>query len=172
METAIYVLCTWLCTLLHCTALFTKPPLLQESRLTGGGSPNLVVLVEWKVPVERFMGAANCFHWFYPWLYTCAVQTADWNWFWLLYLRLYSVKGFPLYEDTDSRRATTHQLYCFAIEVGFGANELTQVFGHGWLCHPTSSRGQFSENFNLSTGFVIQEVKVQTLIHFYDSLNQ
>ena len=38
---------------------FTKPPLLQESRLTGGGSPNLVVLVEWKVPVERFMGAAN-----------------------------------------------------------------------------------------------------------------
>ena len=41
---------------------FTKPPLLQESRLTGGGSPNLVVLVEWKVPVERFMGAANCFH--------------------------------------------------------------------------------------------------------------
>ena len=43
-------------------ATFTKPPLLQESRLTGGGSPNLVVLVEWKVPVERFMGAANCFH--------------------------------------------------------------------------------------------------------------
>ena len=26
----------------------TKPPLLQESRLTGGGSPNLVDLVEWK----------------------------------------------------------------------------------------------------------------------------
>ena len=41
---------------------FTKPPLLQESRLTGGGSPNLMVLVEWKVPVERFMGAANSFH--------------------------------------------------------------------------------------------------------------
>ena len=41
---------------------FTKPPLLQESRLTGGGSPNLMVLVEWKVPVEGFMGAANCFH--------------------------------------------------------------------------------------------------------------
>ena len=40
----------------------TKPPLLQESRLTGGGSPNLVVLVEWKVPVERFMGAANSVH--------------------------------------------------------------------------------------------------------------
>ena len=41
---------------------FTNLPLLQESRLTGGGSPNLVVLVEWKVPVERFMGAANSFH--------------------------------------------------------------------------------------------------------------
>ena len=52
---------------LYCEAIelvcaITKPPLLQESRLTGGGSPNLVVLVEWKVPVERFMGAANCFH--------------------------------------------------------------------------------------------------------------
>ena len=47
-----------------------------------------------------------------------------------------------------------------------------QVFGHGWLCHPTSPRGRFSENFNSSTGFVIQEVKVQKLIHFYDSLNQ
>ena len=31
---------------------FTKPPLLQESRLTGGGSPYLVDLVEWKDPVE------------------------------------------------------------------------------------------------------------------------
>ena len=36
---------------------FTKPPLLQESRLTGGGSPNLVDLVEWKVHVERKVGA-------------------------------------------------------------------------------------------------------------------
>ena len=47
---------------------FTKPSLLQESRLTGGGSPNLVDLVErkvpveWKVPVERKMGAAHRFH--------------------------------------------------------------------------------------------------------------
>ena len=46
----------------HYLQPFTKPPLLQESRLTGGGSPNLVVLVEWNVPVERFTGAANCFH--------------------------------------------------------------------------------------------------------------
>ena len=30
--------------------------------------------------------------------------------------------GFPLYKDTDLRRATAHQIYCFAIEVGFGAN--------------------------------------------------
>ena len=37
-------------------------------------------------------------------------------------IRLYSVLGFPLYEDTDLRKATAHQLYCFAIEVGFGAN--------------------------------------------------
>ena len=41
---------------------FTKPPLLQESRFTGGGSPNLVDLVERKVPVESNMGAANSFH--------------------------------------------------------------------------------------------------------------
>ena len=27
---------------------FTEPPLLQESRLTSSGSPNLVGLVEWK----------------------------------------------------------------------------------------------------------------------------
>ena len=46
------------------------------------------------------------------------------------------------------------------------------VFGHGWLCHPTSPRGRFSENFNVSSGFIIQGVKVQTLIHFYDSLYQ
>ena len=44
------------------THTFTKPPLLQESRLTGGGSPKLVGLVEWKVPVEWEMGAANSFH--------------------------------------------------------------------------------------------------------------
>ena len=33
--------------LVYCTA-FTKHPLLQESRFTGGGSPNVVDLVEWK----------------------------------------------------------------------------------------------------------------------------
>ena len=35
-------------------------------------------------------------------------------------LRLYSVPGLPLCKDTDLRRATAHQLYCFAIEAGFG----------------------------------------------------
>ena len=45
---------------------FTKPPLIQEIRLTGGLSPNLVDLVERKVPVEWKMGAANSFHSFYP----------------------------------------------------------------------------------------------------------
>ena len=44
----------------------TKPPLLQESRLSGGGSPNLVDLVERKVPVERKRGAANSFYSFHP----------------------------------------------------------------------------------------------------------
>ena len=44
---------------------FTKLPLLQESRLTGG-SPNLVDLVVWTVPVERKVGAANSFQPFYP----------------------------------------------------------------------------------------------------------
>ena len=39
---------------------------------------------------------------------------------------------------------------------------MAQVFGHGWLCPPTSPRGQFSENFYLLAGFVIQDVKVQT----------
>ena len=31
----------------------------------------------------------------------------------------FSVLGFPLYEDTANGRAATHQLYSFAIEVGF-----------------------------------------------------
>ena len=53
---------------------------------------------------------------------TCTVQTADPNWFWLLSLLLSSVLGFPLYLSTANGRATAHQLYCFAIEVGFGAN--------------------------------------------------
>ena len=108
----------------HCQT-FTKPPRLQESRLTGGGSPNLVVLVEWKVPVERFMGAVNRYNWFHPWLYTCTGQKADRNWFYMPLLQLYSVPGFPLYEDTDLRRATAHQFYCFAIEVLFGANAVS-----------------------------------------------
>ena len=45
---------------------FTKPPLLHESRLTGGTSPNRVDLVERNVPVEMNMGAANRFHSCYP----------------------------------------------------------------------------------------------------------
>ena len=42
---------------------FTKLLLLQESKLTGGGSPNLVDLVEWKFPVARKMGASKKFSW-------------------------------------------------------------------------------------------------------------
>ena len=57
------VVCIWTGYLpWDCITSFTKPPLLQESRLAGGGSPNLMVLVEWKVPIKRIMGAANCFH--------------------------------------------------------------------------------------------------------------
>ena len=41
------------------TGSITKPPLIQESRLAGGGPPNLVALVERKVPVERKMRAAH-----------------------------------------------------------------------------------------------------------------
>ena len=55
-------------------------------------------------------------------IHDCTVKTAHPNWFWLLFLRLYSGPGFSLYEDIDLRRVTARQLYCFAIEVGFGAN--------------------------------------------------
>ena len=41
---------------------FTKPPLLQENWLTNGGSPNLVDLIVWKVPLEWKLGAAKLFH--------------------------------------------------------------------------------------------------------------
>ena len=41
---------------------FTKPPLLQECMLTGGGYPNLVDLVEWKFFVKGKLGASKTFH--------------------------------------------------------------------------------------------------------------
>ena len=46
--------------------LFTKPPLLQGSRLTGAGSPNLVDPVEWKVHVEWKVRAEKDFHLYHP----------------------------------------------------------------------------------------------------------
>ena len=48
-----------------CKAI-TKPPLLQESRLTGGGSSIGCVLVECKVSVECELEAAINFHSFHP----------------------------------------------------------------------------------------------------------
>ena len=45
-----------------------------------GGSPNLVDLVEWKVPIEKKMGGRNTFHSFHPGLYTCAIFTESANW--------------------------------------------------------------------------------------------
>ena len=48
-----------------CTPI-TKPPLLQESGLTGGGSSIGCVLVECKVPAECELGAAINFHSLHP----------------------------------------------------------------------------------------------------------
>ena len=42
---------------------FTKPPLLRESRLTGGSSPNLEDLLEWKVTVEWKMVEEVSMNW-------------------------------------------------------------------------------------------------------------
>ena len=50
------------CNTVQCIHQFTKPPILHESRLTGCGSPNLVDLIERKVPVEWEMGADTSFH--------------------------------------------------------------------------------------------------------------
>ena len=100
-------------------------------------------LVEWKVPVERKVGAANCFQPFYLWLYTCAVQTADPNWLCNGVLLLSSVLGFPLYEGTADGRAATHQLYSFAIDVGLGANELTSLLATALLCNVDSIYAPF-----------------------------
>ena len=69
---------------------------------------------------------------------------------------IFFIKGPPFFESVHN----------FFLLLG------VQVFGHDWLCHPTLPRGQFSENFNLLTGFFIQEIKVQTLIIFFDSLYQ
>ena len=86
---------------------FTKPPLIQESRLTGGNFPDLEDLVERKVPVDREMGAANSLNSF---IHDCTlvlcmqlIQTGSL----LLMLPLSSVLGFLLYADTDNERAVT-----------------------------------------------------------------
>ena len=81
-----------------------------DSRLNSGGPPNLGDLVKRKVPVERKMGAAN-FHSFTHdctlVLYKQLIQTGSV----LLLLLLSSVLGFPPYQDTADKKATTHQLY-------------------------------------------------------------
>ena len=84
---------------------FTKPPLLQESSLTDGGSPNLLDLVEEGPCREENSFTHDCT----LVLFKQLIQTG-------------SVLGFPLYKDTGNGRAATHQLYSFAIEVWFGAN--------------------------------------------------
>ena len=97
----------------------TKPPLLQESRVTCDGSPNLVDLKKRKVPIERkwelrivsiiFTNDCTLV------LYKQLIPTG----FVLLLLPLSSVLGFPLYKNKDNGRAATHQLYSFAIWVWF-----------------------------------------------------
>jgi hypothetical protein len=87
----------------------------QDSRLTGGGSPNLVDLVQWK------MGAAkrsiyftyDCTHLLYEQLiHTGSV---------LLLLLHSSVLGSPLYKDTanGSRQAQNSFIYTFPREFNF-----------------------------------------------------
>ena len=75
---------------------FTKPPLLQENMLTGGGSPNLEVHIEWKVPVDS-AGTAN---------QNCKTGLI----FCYGPLLLLLLPGFlTLYEDTGGRRAATNK---------------------------------------------------------------
>ena len=96
------------------TTLFTKPPLLQESRLNGGGSPNLVDLVERKVPVKREIVAIN-FANVHLVLYKQLIQTGSV----LLLLILSSVLRFPLYEETGNGSIPGHrahtQCVCLAL---------------------------------------------------------
>ena len=80
---------------------FTKLPKLEEIRLTNGGSPNLVDLLEWKVLVEWKLGVA-----------TISIHfTQDCT----LELHVHFVSGFTLYKDTGDGRAATHQPYSSAI---------------------------------------------------------
>ena len=116
------------------------------------------------------MGAANSAHWFHPWMYTCTVQTADPNWFWLLSLLLSSEVGFPLYMSTADGRATAHQFYCFAIEVGLGCQ-----WGKGLSSIPTY---QFKDIWNIQLVFpkvncvwIICYSSVQMLWPFWDLNN-
>ena len=62
-------------------------------------------------------------------MYTCGVLAADPNWLCAAVAPIFSVLGFPLYEDTANGRAATHQLYSFAIEVWLGTNDPPAYFG-------------------------------------------
>ena len=110
----------------------TKPSLLQESRLTGGGSPNLVDLIEWKSLSSRSCELQKMsIHFTHDCTlvqYAQMIQTGSV----LLLLPFSSVLGFTLYEDTDHGRAATHQLYSFAIVIEFAP--MTSVAGAGNFC--------------------------------------
>ena len=69
---------------------FTKPSLLQE-RLIGGGSSNLVDLVDWKVCVECKLGGAKCVSSAKEVWYTIMVVIPP-----LVWLSLSLIQGSPL----------------------------------------------------------------------------
>ena len=60
---------------------YIKLSLLQEIRLTRGGSFNLVDVVEWKVHVEWNSYTQWELHSFHLRLDTCDVGKTDYNWF-------------------------------------------------------------------------------------------
>ena len=97
---------------------FTKPPLLQESSLTDGGSPNLLDLVEEGPCREENSFTHDCT----LVLFKQLIQTGSV----LLLLPFSSVLGFTLYEDRGDGRAATHQLYSSAKEAWYALMLYTQ----------------------------------------------
>ena len=103
---------------------FTKPPLLKENRLTGGGSPNVVDFVKWKVPLKGKWETGSCnfsIHFTHD-------RTI------VFYLQLIQNDSlhlhFALHKDTGDLNAATHQLYTYIVAKEVGV--------HQW-CHQISA---------------------------------
>ena len=131
-----------------------KPCLLQESRLIDGGSPNLVDLVECKVPVEWILELQqNFIHDCTLVLHARLIHTGSV----MLLLPFSYMPGFTLYEDIGNGRAIIQQIYRSDKEVGYTLMTMPLYYLH-FICKslPTekaSTLGMWHLRMHLTLSF-------------------